>query len=150
MTQNDPKNWTKETLILPPAAYNAQNAASVDVPIDTLGFRYAMLTASLGAIAADWTIVVTGSATAGGSFVAISGATFAITNAGADDRVMVGIIDLHGEPGGLAVNRWLGLGGTGAAGVDAVGITVTLFNPKDSTNYIDRASGGADELTFEV
>lgn len=145
--QHNPKDWCKVHQLMPPAAYNAQNAASVDVPLDTIGFRYALIIANCGAMAATWSILVTAAATSGGSYTAITGAAFDLT-ATDDDSRQVGTIDLHGAAANL--DRFLGLGGTGASGVNNVGIVAVLFNPIDSTTYLDYSSGGADELAFEV
>ena len=147
--QNDPKNWTKSLQWVSPASHNAVDIATVDTPIDTLGFRYAKITVSLGALAAAWAIQVEASATSAGTYADVTGALFSIA-ATEDDTIVTGIIDLHGANMAEGASRFLQLTGTGAAGANLLGINIELFNPRDQTQYIDYSSGGADELEFDV
>ena len=147
--QNDPKNWTKSLQWVSPASHNTVDIATVDTPIDTLGFRYAKITVSLGALAAAWNIQVEASATSGGTYADWTGALFAVL-ATDDDTIKTGILDLHGPLALENASRFLQLSGTGAAGADLLGINIELFNPRDQTQYIDYSSGGADELAFDV
>ncbi len=147
--QNDPKNWTASRQWVSPASHNTVDIATVDTPIDTLGFRYAKITVSLGALAAAWSIQVEASATSGGTYADWTGALFVIL-ATDDDTIKTGILDLHGPNATENASRFLQLTGTGAAGADLLGINIELFNPRDQTQYIDYSSGGADELAFDV
>lgn len=149
MTQNDPKNWTSTRQWVSPASHNAVDIGTVDTPIDTLGWRYAKITVSLGALAAAWTITVEASATSGGTYVNVAGAVFTVL-ATDDDTVKTGILDLHGINMIEDASRFLQLNGTGAAGADLLGVNIELFNPRDQVEHIDYTVGGADELEFDV
>lgn len=149
MTQNDPKNWTSSRQWVSPASHNAADIATLDTPIDTLGWRYAKITVSLGALAAAWNIQVEASATSGGTYANWAGALFAVL-ATDDDTIKTGILDLHGPNAIEDASRFLQLNGTGAAGADLLGINIELFNPRDQVEHINYGVGGADELEFDV
>lgn len=148
--QNDFKNWMRVIQWIDPDAHaSAVDAADVDTPIDTLGFRYAMVIVNVGDSAGTWPLQVEASATAAGSYVDVAGAliTVGLTS---DDTRLIGIIDLFGENMVEGASRFLQLNGVIATAAIDCGVTILLLNPKDSSEYIDFGVGGADELAFDV
>lgn len=142
------KDWMRAIQWVDPESLNNVDIAASDFPLDTAGWRFVVILLSIGATAANWTIDVEASATSGGSYLDVGGATFVTTAAGSDDTRFVGILDTQG--GATNMNRFLQLTGTGASGAVLIGVNVILINPDYSTERIDYATGEADELAFEV
>ncbi len=148
--QNDFKNWMRVIQWIDPDAHaSGVDAADVDTPIDTLGFRYAVVVVNVGDSAGTWALQVEASATSAGTYADVTGAllTVGLTS---DDTRLIGVIDLHGAAMAAGASRFLQLAGVSATGAIDCGVTIILMNPKDSTEYIDYSSGGADELGFDV
>ncbi len=150
MTQNDFKNWMRIIQWVDPDAHAAAvDMADVDTPIDTLGFRYAVIIVNIGDSAGTWPIQVEASATAAGTYADITGALFSV-GLTSDDTRLVGVLDLHGAAMAESASRFLQLAGVSVTAAIDLGVTIILMNPRDSSEYIDYSSGGADELTFDL
>ena len=148
MVQHDPQQFMKTIQWVDPEAFaGTDDIADSDSAIDTIGFRYALVTVNVGAIAAVWTIQVEASATSGGTYANITGAVFALV-ATSDDTRFIGIIDLDGSL--LNKNRFLQLNGTSDAAAAVLGITCQLIAPADAARYVLITAGAADVPTFEV
>ena len=148
MVQHDPQQFIKTIQWVDPEAFTGtDDIADSDTPIDTIGFRYALITLSVGAIAAIWTIQVEASATSGGTYANITGAVFALI-ATSDDTRFIGIIDLQGST--INKNRFLQLNGTSNAAAAVLGINLQLFAPADAARYVLIGAAAADEPTFSV
>tara|TARA_R110000737_G_scaffold97894_1_gene132134 strand:+ start:91 stop:540 length:450 start_codon:yes stop_codon:yes gene_type:complete len=122
--------------------------AIVSTALDTKGWRWAVITVSVGtnlAVTSAGTLPVQFSATSGGTYATPTGATFVLPDT-TDDFRLVGVIDLQ------QMNRWMKMTGTGAAGTGAClyGITVTLYGCDDTTQYINSGAGEADVLEFTI
>jgi hypothetical protein len=120
--------------------------AIVSTALDTKGWRWAVITVSIGAntTTGAGSLPVQFSATSGGTYATPTGATFVLP-AATDDYVIRGVIDLQ------QMNRWLKLdGAAGAANTLLCGITVTLYGCDDTTQYINSGVGEADVLEFTI
>ncbi len=148
MTQHDPKNWLRFIQWVDPDAHaSGVDIADVDTPIDTIGWRYAVVMVNVGDSAGTWAIQVEASATSGGTYADVTGALISVSLTD-DDARYLGVIDLHGAAANLA--RFLQLNGTSATGIIDLGVNIVLVNPVNTEEYINYASGGADELEFDV
>lgn len=114
--------------------------------IDRKGFRWLHITIITGTNGGttDFDITVSSTATTGGTLVAITGAAFTVAAAD-DNAIFHGVIDLE------QADRYIELegtsGATAAIEICAVGILTGCAN---TAEYVDSASGGADELQFTV
>lgn len=150
MVQHDPKNFVRvHQLVDSDAHASGVNFQTESVALDTIGWRYALVIINIGDSAGDLTIQMRSSATAGGTYADMTGAVFNAIGTGTDDVRLVGVIDLHGAAANNGQN-FIKASGISTTGAIDMGITVVLFAPKDSAQYIDSTSGGADELDFEV
>ncbi len=150
MTQNDFKNWLRVIQWIDPDAHAAAvDAADVDTPIDTIGWRYAVMIVNVGDSAGTWPLQVEASATSGGTYADVAGAliTVGLTS---DDTRLIGVIDLHGAAMVENASRFLQLNGVIATAAIDCGVTLLLMNPRDSREHIDYSVGGVDELAFDV
>lgn len=146
--QHDPKNWMRFIQWVDPDSHAAAtDIATLDSAQDTLGWRYAVVMVNIGDSAGTWAIQVEASATSGGTYADVTGALLSVGLTD-DNTRMVGVIDLHGSAANLA--RYLQLSGSSATGAIDLGVSLILVNPVDTEQYINYASGGADELTFDV
>lgn len=141
------KDWMRVIQWVDPDAHTAADLAALDTPIDTLGWRFAIVIVNVGDSAGTWTIQVEASDAAAGSYLDVTGAVFTITT-GTDDVAFIGVLDTQG--GAENMNRFLQLNGVTAVGAVDLGISVVLLNPTDSREQINYSSGGADELVFEL
>lgn len=151
MVQHDPQQFLKTIQWIDPDSHAiAVDAADVDSPIDTIGFRYAYLIVNVGDSAGTWTLQVEASATSAGTYADITGAVFSILVA-TDDVRLIGVIDLQGST--INKNRFLQLAAnTVATGAIDLSMTVILVAARDAHRYIDisGAAGVGDTPVFAV
>lgn len=128
-----------------PDSLAAAGALVVNV-IDRKGFRWLHITVSTGTNGGttDMTITVQSSTTSGGTYTDITGAAFTVA-ATDDNAIFHGVIDL--EQADQFIRLAGTAGATAAIEISAIGILTACVN---TAEYVDSASGGADELVFQV
>ena len=102
----------------------------------------------MGASAGDWALQLQSSATIGGTYADMTGALITV-GTGSDNTRLVGFVDLHGAAANNG-QHFLKLQGVSTTGTIELSATIKLYAPKDSPQYIDHVSGGADEPSFDV
>lgn len=148
MSQHDFKNWMRHIQWVDPDAHaSGIDLEDVDTPIDTKGWRYAVVVVSVGDSAGTLAVQVTASDATAGTYTAVTGALLSV-GLTSDNTRLIGVIDLQGDAANL--DRFLQLSGVSATGIIDFGVDIILLNPITSTELIDYSSGGADELDFDV
>ena len=124
----------------------AAGGSLAGIEIDTIGWRWLHVTISTGTVAATagGSVAIQSATATGGTFATITGASFTV--AATDDNTMLhGVIDLEQQ------SRFIKMTGTsGTGGATEISVIGVLYGCKNTDQYINSASGEADELTFRI